>query len=361
MAKTQPLNARPKSIAVVSGKGGSGKTMIAAAMAEALAIDGKRVLLVDADLGTGGLTYYLGFSAFNRARSGLTEFLISKSPSASLQIARPRSEAIKEASFLERLALLPVGEHRLTENISDYLNAASIKRLINKARGEFDFVLLDCRGGLDEDSIETCQAVDEIILVVETDAASIQASQYLSNTLYDYDLGKKIAGFVLNKVMDDPSQLATAGASFFRTEHLGSIPFDLKTTRGFIRGELPDVRSLFFRNVAASVGPLLGIDDAVDKYRPLSPKDFSNISLRNPDAGFGSMAIGLLATYGFLGYFFAVYVANLKLTTDVVNIIVSLAFALCILALSEPLKQAVGRIVGRYRSIFQQIFHRLPL
>ena len=49
-------------IAVLSGKGGTGKTSVCAAVASALAIDGKRVLCVDCDVGLRNLDISLGMS-----------------------------------------------------------------------------------------------------------------------------------------------------------------------------------------------------------------------------------------------------------------------------------------------------------
>ena len=49
-------------IAVLSGKGGTGKTSVCAAVASALAMDGKRVLCVDCDVGLRNLDISLGMS-----------------------------------------------------------------------------------------------------------------------------------------------------------------------------------------------------------------------------------------------------------------------------------------------------------
>ncbi len=330
--------------------------MVAAALAQALAIEGKRVLLVDADLGTGGLTYYLGFSAFDRARDGLTEYLLSSSSSAPLHIAKARADEVQKRPHLERISLLPVGEHRLSDDVSDALTTSSIKRLISKTRGAFDFVIFDCRGGLDEDSIETCQAVDDVILIVETDAASIQATQYLSNTLYDYEIGKKITGFMLNKVMDDPSSLANAGVSFFRTEYLGAVPFDIQTTRGFIRGEMPDSKSLFFRNVAAGLLPALGEANVSEKYRSLSPTDFNSITLKNPESVFGGALIAAIAIYSAITFALVKYVMKIDITSTGYTMIISGLITLTLLSLSDSFKQSLGRALGFYRSLIPAIF-----
>ena len=49
-------------ISVISGKGGTGKTTVCAAIATCLAADGKRVLCIDADIGLRNLDIALGMS-----------------------------------------------------------------------------------------------------------------------------------------------------------------------------------------------------------------------------------------------------------------------------------------------------------
>ena len=50
----------PKLLAIGSGKGGTGKTLVATALASTLAEQGDRVLLCDADLGLSNSTVHLG-------------------------------------------------------------------------------------------------------------------------------------------------------------------------------------------------------------------------------------------------------------------------------------------------------------
>jgi septum site-determining protein MinD len=347
--KTLPI----RSVAIVSGKGGSGKTMVAATLGLALAREGFRTLLVDADLGTGGLTYYLGFNSFERVGAGLTEFLISKRANAPLETAKPRQSARFDGETEGKLALLPVGEHRLIGNFDDTISTSSISRLISKCRGNFDIVIFDCRGGVDHDSIETCQSVDDVIIVVETDAAAIQASQYLVEQMYDHLVGPKLAGFVLNKVMDDPSSLAKAGTSFFRTRYLGAVPFDIGTTRDFIKGDMPATGSIFFRNVAAALLPLFDVKGAADFYRPVSAKEMGSIGLRNPDSLYGAAVIGMIAVYAAVALV-ATDVAGGAFELHSVQFIFG-AFALVIAALSENLKQGLGSILRRYVSIARKM------
>jgi MinD-like ATPase involved in chromosome partitioning or flagellar assembly len=358
MASRPPRSSGIKSLAIVSGKGGSGKTLVAAALAHALALERLRVLLVDADLGTGGLTYYLGFSAFDRARAGLTEYLLSKRTAAPLGIARARAETVNEYPATKLIGFLPVGEHRLLDDREGPVTPAAVGRVITKAKAEFDVVIFDCRGGIDMDSIAVCHAADEVLIIAETDAASIQASQYLSNKLYELGIGRKIIGFLLNKVMDDPTQLAKAGEGFFKSTFIGAIPFDLETTRGFIKGEIPSMRALFGRSVAAALLPAFGYPNARITYQTLAPAEFGRLFLNNPNGTYGAIILAVAALYASGLYAFRLFTSDVPITRDEATAVLGVAGTLLLFALSDPLKQALGSVLRGYVEFARRLTRR---
>ena len=73
-------------VAVGGGKGGIGKSLVSANMAVHWAQSGKRVVLLDADLGGANLHTYLGIPPPRRT---LSEF-VSRRPSTSRSSSRPR-------------------------------------------------------------------------------------------------------------------------------------------------------------------------------------------------------------------------------------------------------------------------------
>lgn len=291
-----------QSLAVVSGKGGSGKTLIVTALAQVFALAGKRVLMVDADLGTGGLTYFLGFSVFERARDGLVEVLDGKH-SISKTVVKPRAESIQSSEWLSEVELLPIGNHNDLNRNEHIIKSENIRKIISDSEGSYDVVIFDCRGGVDIDSVKVCGAVENILIVAETDAASIQATQHLSTILYSADLGQRIVGFALNKVMDDPTALAQAGRTFFKCEYLGSVPLDIETTRNFIRGEVPNKRSLFSRHVESIAHKIIDLGD-ITKGRTLRPSEFGDTATRGPILRFGRFIWLFMFAYLSVVFFF---------------------------------------------------------
>ena len=77
MAK--PRYPRRKTIAILSGKGGSGKTMMSATMANILSLHTEGLLLVDFDFTTAGLSYYLGIDVVAQKREGISNLIVSPS------------------------------------------------------------------------------------------------------------------------------------------------------------------------------------------------------------------------------------------------------------------------------------------
>lgn len=358
-----------KVIAVVSGKGGSGKTLLATAMGVELAESGHSVVLVDADLGTGGLTYYLGFSAFSGARTGVANIVTEEVIGTTLTLSFPNIDTLSNFDIRHagRFALLPIGDHRRTLRLkgeSD-VNMMNLQVTFETLREDYDVVIVDCRGGVDIQSLEVCELVDEIIMVAETDAASIKASQHLTDTLSDRGLSSKVAGFVLNKVMDDPRALANAGRSFFSTQFLAAVPFELETTRDFIRGLLPRPGSLFRKQVNLSLRSLLS-DLVIDKYSNyMSESEFSVLSTEPPEIRTGRSFVGLITAATLV--FYLVYL-NFGDVMDIYpsvplsvekQIVQTVAFGilavLAISALSATILSAIGRLVRAYLAAFDRV------
>lgn len=369
MYEVSRLDTPGKVIAIVSGKGGSGKTLLATAMGVELAESGHSVVLVDADLGTGGLTYYLGFSAFSGARTGVADIVMQEEQSHDIPLSFPNDDALRNLDLRHsgRLELLPVGDHRKMLRLPGEHNAniMNLQHTFEKLREGKDVVIVDCRGGVDSQSLEVCELVDEILIVVETDAASIRASQHLTDTLSDRGLSSKVAGFILNKVMDDPRALASAGRSFFSTQFLAAVPFELETTRDFIRGFLPRPGSLFRKQVNLGLHTLFP-DLDIDKYSNyMLEREFSVLSTEPPEIKIGRSFVGLVTVATVVFYLVYLYFGDamdfyppvpFEIESPVVqNGVFGMLALLAISALSATVLSAIGRLVRAYLATFDRV------
>ena len=144
--------------AITSGKGGVGKTLVAANLAAALARAGQRVLVLDADLGLANLDVVLNLSA----RVTLHDVFTGK---ATLD------EALQPApgGFWVLLAGSGLVEYsRMTPEVRDKL-----LDVIAQVRPRFDQVLLDTGAGISDVVLFTVSLADEVLIVATPEPTSL--------------------------------------------------------------------------------------------------------------------------------------------------------------------------------------------
>jgi len=153
------------------GKGGIGKSLLTASLGWQLARMGKRVILVDSDLGGANLHTCLGLANPERT---LGDFI------------RRRAERIEDVLVETGFPLL-----RLISGASDFLGAANIKypqkvRVLNRIRAlEVDIVLLDLGAGTSYNIIDFFLISDVGLLTVVPEPTSIEnAYRFIKSALY---------------------------------------------------------------------------------------------------------------------------------------------------------------------------------
>jgi flagellar biosynthesis protein FlhG len=156
---------------VGGGKGGIGKSLLAAALGWQLARLGKRVVLVDADLGGANLHTCLGLS--NPART-LADFI------------QRRAERIEDVVLETGFPRL-----RLISGASDFLGAANIKypqkvRVMNRIRSlDVDVVLMDLGAGNSFNIVDFFLIADLGVLTVVPEPTSIENGyRFIKSALY---------------------------------------------------------------------------------------------------------------------------------------------------------------------------------
>lgn len=149
---------RARVVAVASGKGGVGKTFLAANLGAALARMGRRVLVLDADLGLANLDVILDLAA----KVTLHDVFTGR---ATLD------DAIWPApgGFSVLLAGSGLVEYsRLTPELRDKLLA-----VIEQVRRRFDHVILDTGAGISDVVLFTLSLADELLLVATPEPTSL--------------------------------------------------------------------------------------------------------------------------------------------------------------------------------------------
>src|SRR5258708_25939713 len=89
---------------------------------------------------------------------------------------------------------------RLPTDLSDQIVPKVLEQLLNNLKEEpkYNWILVDCRGGIDLDSIAVCKVVDDIIVIVEPDTTSFLATQHVADVLSNYRLSHKLNGSIIN-------------------------------------------------------------------------------------------------------------------------------------------------------------------
>lgn len=169
-------------IAVLSGKGGTGKTSVCAGLATALASRGNRVLCIDCDIGLRNLDIALGI-----AQSDAPSFLEVCRGEYTLEQAH-RHSVFPELYFLTA----PV-------NCSaEDIDPMAFSAMLRQAREKFQYIFLDAPAGVDLGFTLCASYADRVILVTCPEPAAIRDA-YRAGELLER-MGKTDVRMVVNRV-----------------------------------------------------------------------------------------------------------------------------------------------------------------
>ena len=149
-------------IVITSGKGGTGKTSLTGGAASCLAALGRRVLCIDLDIGLRNLDISLGMT--DRALMDFTDVLSGR---CSLERAAVPHPVIQ-------------GLHLLTAPLSpprEGLPEAAMRTLLDQARSQFDYVLIDSPAGLGSGFRLAVCGADRAVVVSTNDSSALRDAQ----------------------------------------------------------------------------------------------------------------------------------------------------------------------------------------
>jgi flagellar biosynthesis protein FlhG len=212
----------PHLTAIGSGKGGTGKTLLAVNLAHALSHEGERILLCDADLGLSNTSVHLGLES-----GGNLQGLLAKDCALRTATVPVLGGAAQRGGF--DLLAAAAGSGLLAD--FDEVDAAHLVAQI-KAERNYDRVLLDLGAGVDSSLMHFAAASDETIVVLTPDPASLTDAYAFVKILMRAFTAPPF--MVVNMSANDAEARRTAEAltatcrTFLKTtlEHLGSIPRD---------------------------------------------------------------------------------------------------------------------------------------
>ncbi len=213
-------------LAVTSGKGGVGKTMMTANLAAALARQGERVLVLDADLGLANLDVVLNL----QPRHNLHDVFTGK---ATLD------QAIQEApgGFHVLLAGSGLVEYsRLTPDVQEQL-----QKVLEAVRPRYDRVLVDTGAGISDVVLYALSLADDILVVATPEPTSL-ADAYATIKVLAMQQGRTRLLLTVNQTqrLGEGSAVAQqlktvigrfvkptgASATGVQLTHMGDVPLD---------------------------------------------------------------------------------------------------------------------------------------
>src|SRR5690606_8753791 len=227
-----------RAIVITSGKGGVGKTTTTANLGAGLAMLGRRVCLVDADIGLRNLDVVMGLE--NRIVYDLVEVIEGH--------ARLRNALVKDKR-IDSLYLLPAAQTREKDAVSPEQMAALTEQL----KAEFDYVLIDSPAGIEHGFRNAIAGADEAIIVCTPEVASVRDADRIIGLLEAHEL--KNPKLIINRIrprmvrkgdmmdIDDIIEILAI-------ELLGVVPYDEEIIVATNKGE-PIVRNQRSRSAQA--------------------------------------------------------------------------------------------------------------
>ena len=146
-------------IVITSGKGGVGKTTTTANIGIGLSKLGKKVIVIDTDLGLRNLDVVLGLE--NRIIYNIVDVINGN--------CRLKQALIKDSQFPE-LCLLPSAQTKDKSAVSP----EQMKKLIEEIRGDFDYILLDCPAGIEQGFQNAIAGAEHAIVVTTPEVSAIR-------------------------------------------------------------------------------------------------------------------------------------------------------------------------------------------
>ncbi|HOK44086.1 MAG TPA: septum site-determining protein MinD [Thermoclostridium caenicola] len=233
-------------IVITSGKGGVGKTTTTANIGTGLALLGKKVVLVDTDIGLRNLDVVMGLE--NRIVYDLVDVVEGA--------CRLKQALIKDKRY-DGLYLLPAAQTRDKNAVTP----AQMVKLCDELRNEFDFILIDCPAGIEQGFKNAIAGADKSIVVTTPEVSAVRDADRIIGLLEANEI--RNPKLLINRVRQDMVKRGDMMSiddiiDILAIELIGVVPDDENIIISTNRGEpaVTDQKSLAgqaYRNITKRV------------------------------------------------------------------------------------------------------------
>ncbi len=173
-------------IVVTSGKGGVGKTTTSANVGTGLAQMGKKVVLIDTDIGLRNLDVVMGLE--NRIVYNLVDVVEGS--------CRIKQALIRDKRY-PSLYLMPSAQTRDKSSVKP----EQMVKLIDHLRNQFDYIILDCPAGIEQGFQNAIAGADRALVVTTPEVSAIRDADRIIGLLESEEFRK--IDLIINRLRPD--------------------------------------------------------------------------------------------------------------------------------------------------------------
>lgn len=173
-------------IVITSGKGGVGKTTTTANLGVGLAKLGKKVVLIDTDIGLRNLDVVLGLE--NRIVYDLVDVVTG--------VCKPKQAAIKDKRF-DGLFLIPAAQTK----DKDAVTVEQMQELCETLRKDYDFIIIDCPAGIEQGFKNAIAGADKALIVTTPEVSAVRDADRIIGLLEANEITEHY--LIINRIRPD--------------------------------------------------------------------------------------------------------------------------------------------------------------